>query len=159
MLYCRLQIHHSICQSIFLPGSHSETTVWLWWGASRRPCSPACSGLSEGQPGSLTPMPSPRPMLLWAAKIKQPTQFHFLPSNLTIVLYVQLIFSVVMMRSLKDFETYFLWAFKLTNNRGSWSFWPLNIKHKCGDRHECESSFSDGGVSIAEPLTLAMEQV
>ena len=131
MLYCRLQIHHSICQSIFLLGSHSETTVWLWWGASRRPCSPVCSGLTEGQPGSLTPMPSPRPMLLWDANQATNTiSFPYFPSNLK--LYMQLIFSVVMMRSLKDFETYFLWAFKLTKNRGSWSSWPLQIKHKCG---------------------------
>ena len=101
MLHFRLQMHHSICQSIFLPGSHFERTVWLWCGASRRPCSPACTGLTEGQPGSLTPMPSPRPMLLWAAN--QATN--------TIVAIIK--------------------------------------------GEECESFYSDGGVSIAEPLTLS----
>ena len=122
MLYCRLQIHRSICQSISLPGSHSERTVWLWYGASRLPFSPACLGLTEGQPGSLTPMPSPRPMLLWAAnQATNTTSFpYFFPSNLTIVIDI-LIFSVVMVRSLKDVKihTYYLRAFKLTNNRGS----------------------------------------
>ena len=149
MLHFRLQMHHSICQSIFLPGSHFERTVWLWCGASRLPCSPACSGLTEGQPGSLTPMPSPRPILLWALN----QALSYFRSNLKIFM---LWWDCSKISKYISFE---LLNWQITEEVELLDLYKSNTNMAIIKGDECESSYSDGCVSIAEPLTLAMEQV